>query len=88
MGSSVAPKQFGMPGVYGQSQGGNNIQQAQAAPQIQGPQLDPLNPPTPAPAQAQPQPAQPQDQQDPNAIYQRRYGNSFYGGNRYQMMDY
>jgi hypothetical protein len=90
MGSSVAPKQFGMPGIYGQSQGGNIVQQSQqAAPLTGGQNLIPLQQPT-QPVAQQPQ-AQPVQNQavDPNAdLYSQdpiaqRFGRSFYGDSYY-----
>jgi hypothetical protein len=84
MGSSVPPKQFAPPSSFGFSTGNNIVQQAQAAPPIQGPQFLPLNPQEEQQATPTPQAAVDPDQQYRDEVNRRfrQVGSplSFYGG--------
>jgi hypothetical protein len=90
VGSSVPPKMFSNPSLAGQSQQNNLVQEAQAAPQIQGPQFSPL-PTTETPATPPDmQPIDPQQQYQQEVIKRfRQVGSplnpkgSFYGENAY-----
>jgi hypothetical protein len=86
---TIPPKQFQYPGQFGQSMSPNLVQEAQTAPQIQGPSFAPLTQPQPQPAQTQQATQALPDyaQDDPiTQQYRNRYG-AFYGG-REMYQDY
>jgi hypothetical protein len=83
-GRTQFPKQFAPPSAFGFSTGNNIVQQAQAAPAIQGPQFLPLNPQEEQQATPTPQTAVDPDQQYRDEVNRRfrQVGSplSFYGG--------